>query len=345
MTFFRAIAAFFYNIGLRLRHFMFDAKIIKREKYEIPVVCVGNITVGGTGKTPMIEFLIPKLAEKYNVGVLSRGYGRRTKGYIEVQTNSSFLDVGDEPKQIKRKFPDTVFVVCEDRREGIRRMREEHPEVNLILMDDGFQHRRVEPKVNMILMDYNRPIYEDHLLPWGNLRDLRSQMPRASMVVVTKTPANISPIDRRIVEKSMKLYPYQGLFFTSMKHSKPVPLFPESASLKPLRKNIAVLAGVGNPQALVNSLEGEYDIQEKFIFPDHHIYKVHELENIAAKIGELPEDTVILTTEKDGVKLGNRKKVPQALQDRLYVIPVKVWFHEGNEKEFVQRLLKEIKQA
>lgn len=345
MNFFRAIAAFFYNIALRIRHFMFDAKIIKREKFDIPVVCIGNITVGGTGKTPMIEFLIPRLGAKYTVAVLSRGYGRRTKGYIEVRTDSSFLDVGDEPKQIKRKFPDTVVVVCEDRREGIRRIREEHPGVGMILMDDGFQHKRVEPALNIVLVDYTRPIYEDHLLPWGRLRDLRSQMPRAGIVVVTRTPKGLSPIERRIAEKSLKLYPYQGLFFTGTEQEKLKPQFPDSPRLRTPKKEAVLLAGIGNPEPLVAALAEKFVIREKFLFPDHHIYKVRELNEIAGKIAELSDDTVIITTEKDAVKLTNRRKVPQAIQERLYVSPVRTTFPEGNEKAFIQRILSDIKQS
>lgn len=345
MTFFRAIAAFFYNIALRIRHFMFDAKIIKRFRADIPVVCVGNITVGGTGKTPMIEFLVPKLGTKYTVAVLSRGYGRRTKGYIEVQTDSSFLDVGDEPKQMKRKFPDTVFVVCEDRHEGITRIRREHPEVNMILMDDGFQHRKVDPSVNIVLMDYNRPMYEDHLLPWGSLRDLRNQMPRAGIVVVTKTPKNISPIDRRLVEKNLKLYPYQGLFFTGVEYDALRPLFPDNRTLVVPGKNVALLAGIGNPEPLVAYLVEKYVVKDKFLFPDHHVYKVRELKDIEEKLNGAEDSTIIVTTEKDAVKLCNRKKIPQALQDRLYVLPVKTTFPEGDERQFVQRIVSDLKQA
>lgn len=345
MTIFRAIAAFFYGIGLRVRHFMFDVKLIGSMRPDIPVLCVGNITVGGTGKTPMIEFLIPRLGQRYKVAVLSRGYGRRTKGYLEVATTSSFLDVGDEPKQMKRKFPETVFVVCEDRREGIRRIREEHPEIEMILMDDGFQHRRVQPWANILLVDYNRPIWEDHLLPWGSLRDLRNQVPRAGIVVVAKTPKTMSPIDRRIVEKSLKLYPYQALFFTGMEYGALTPLFADCPTLVDPGREIALLAGIGNPEPLVRALTEKYAVRDRFLFPDHHVYRVRELKNIEERMKALPENTVIVTTEKDAVKLGNRKKVPQSLQERLYVLPVGTVFTEKNEAQFIRRVLEDVKKA
>ena len=178
--------AWLYTFIIFIRHKMFDWKLLPSEEYDIPIVCIGNVTVGGTGKTPMTEALIRHLSGEYKIGVLSRGYKRRTKGYYEVESGSSFLNSGDEPKQIKLKFPEIIVSVCADRREGIARMRASHPELNLILLDDGFQHRYVEPWTSLVLMDYTRPVYKDHMLPWGSLRDSLSQMNRARFVVVNK---------------------------------------------------------------------------------------------------------------------------------------------------------------
>ena len=343
MNFLYAIPAGLYSIALRVRHWLYDAKLIRRYRADIPVVCVGNITVGGTGKTPLTEYLIGAMNKDYDIAVLSRGYGRRTKGYLEVQTDSSFLNVGDEPKQIKRKFPEILVVVCENRTEGIQRIREDHPEVDLILLDDGFQHRKVDPKVNIVLMDYTRPIWKDHLLPWGSLRDLPSQMPRANIVIVTKAPKDITPIDRRLAVKSLKLFPYQSVFFTSMDQGFFTPLFPDvEGRIKPGR-NITVMAGIGNPGALISSLSEKHDILSEFLFRDHYIYKVRDLRNISQKMESLPEDTIIVTTEKDAVKLTNRKKIPLDLQQRLYMLPVKLSFHEGDEEKFMKTLYKDIK--
>lgn len=342
MNYLSAIPAGLYSFVLRIRHLLYESKIIKRYKADIPVVCVGNITVGGTGKTPVTEYLTGRLGKQYNIAVLSRGYGRKTKGYLEVDVNSSFLSVGDEPKQIKRKFPNTVVVVCEKRVEGIRRIRQEHPEINLILLDDGFQHKRVEPKVNIVLMDYTRPIWEDHMLPLGSLRDLPSQMFRANIVVVTKTPEEITPIDRRIAVKSLNLFPYQSVFFTSMRQGAPEAMFPDAEKLIKPGHNIAVLAAIGNPKALTDSLSEKYNITDTWLFRDHHIYKVLDLKKIAEKLENLPQDTVIITTEKDAVKLTNRKKIPLELQRRLYKIPVRLSFHETDEERFIQTLLKDM---
>ena len=167
-----APAALLYKAGVTFRHRLFDWGILKSEKFDIPVICIGNITVGGTGKTPMAEMVIAYMSQMHRVALLSRGYGRRTKGYLEVKADSRYRDVGDEPLQIKLKFPDTVVAVCEKRAEGIRRIRAEHPDVDLVVMDDGFQHRYVEPKVNIVMIDATRPVQHDRMLPLGTLRDL-----------------------------------------------------------------------------------------------------------------------------------------------------------------------------
>ena len=343
MRFLSAIAAGLFAFVLRIRHLLYDSGIIGHYTADIPVVCVGNITVGGTGKTPFTEFLIDRLGRRFTIAVLSRGYGRRTKGYLEVQTNSSFLNVGDEPKQIKRKYPDTVVVVCEKRAEGIRRIRQEHPEVDLILLDDGFQHQRVEPKVDIVLMDYTRPIWEDYMLPLGNLRDLPSQMARANIVVVTKTPTNITPIDRRIAVKSLNLFPYQSVFFTTMRQGELQPLFPGAEGLVEPKQHIAVMAGIGNPKAMLGSLGTRYRITREWLFRDHHVYRVRELQRIVGELATLPPDTVVVTTEKDAVKLTNSRKVPVELQRRLYKIPVRLSFYEGDEEVFLAELCRQIR--
>ncbi len=337
-----AIAAGLYSFVLRVRHLLYDSKIIGRYRADIPVVCVGNITVGGTGKTPVTEFLTEQLSRKYTVAILSRGYGRKTKGYIEVETGASYRTVGDEPKQLKRRFPDTVVVVCEKRAEGIRRIRKEHPEVNLILLDDGFQHRRVEPKVNIVLVDYTRPVMEDHMLPLGRLRDLPSQMSRANIVLVTKTPVDMTPIDRRLTVKSLKLFPYQDVFLTSMEEGEPEPLFPDVPGLVAPSRNIAVLAAIGNPKAMIDSLRKRYNVMTSWLYRDHHAYRVRDMKKIERLVGGLPPDTVIVTTDKDAVKLTSRSRIPVALQRRLYKIPVRIRFDEGYREKFLARLDEDI---
>ena len=229
-----APAAFLYKMGVTFRHRLFDWGILKSERFDIPIICIGNITVGGTGKTPMAEMVIAYMAQMHRVALLSRGYGRRTKGYLEVRTDSHYRDVGDEPLQIKFKFPDTVVVVCEKRAEGIRRLRAEHPEVDLIVMDDGFQHRYVEPKINVVMIDATRPVQHDRMLPVGTLRDLPEELHRAHYFVVTKCPEHMAPIDRRILRKVLIQVAYQRVYFTRFESFIPQPLYADEAPSEPL---------------------------------------------------------------------------------------------------------------
>ncbi len=257
-----------YGMGVAVRNKFFDWGWLRSAKYDIPVVCVGNITVGGTGKTPVTEYLVRHLGRDFNVAVLSLGYKRRTKGYLEVQAGTPFLDSGDEPKQMKLKFPDIVVAVCEKRAAGIERIREDHPEINLVLLDDAFQHRYVEPWVNIVLMDYNRPIWRDHMLPRGMLRDHPSQISRANHVIVTKCPPSMTALDRRIVRKALGLYPYQGLYFSFTEAAAPRPIFPGDDPL-PLKKGgtVVAMSGIASPAGFHDTLSADYRIVEKLIYP------------------------------------------------------------------------------
>ena len=223
--------SYLYKLGVTFRHRLFDWGILKQEKFEVPVICIGNITVGGTGKTPMAEMVIAYMSQRHRIALISRGYGRKTKGYIEVRADAHYRQVGDEPLQIKRKFPDTVVVVCERRVEGIRRLLQEHPDVDLIIMDDGFQHRYVEPKVNVVMIDATRPVQHDRMLPAGSLRDTLDQLHRANYFIVTKCPENMAPIDRRILRKVLIQAAYQRVYFTRFESFRPQPLFPEEVDL------------------------------------------------------------------------------------------------------------------
>lgn len=318
---------------------LYDLRLIRPQEYDIPLICVGNLTVGGTGKTPVCEFLIENLAADHTIALLSRGYRRRTKGYVEVQTTSSWRDVGDEPKQVKLKFPEVVVAVCRDRREGIRRIREEHPDVDMILLDDGFQHRRVKARANIVLMDYNRPIYHDHLLPWGNLRDTASQLHRADIVLVTKCPEELTPLEMRIVRKSLALFPYQSIFFTWLGNGLPMALFDDTTPRHlPAGNPVVAMAGVANPAPLVSYLTRHYDVVQKLLFDDHHAYVMRDLSRMEEAIaGEAPR-VAIVTTEKDAVKLTNRRRIPDAIASRLYYTPVGIRFAAGEDNAFIQKV-------
>ncbi|MDR2936066.1 MAG: tetraacyldisaccharide 4'-kinase [Rikenellaceae bacterium] len=330
-----------YGLAIYIRHKLFDWKILKAEEFDIPIVCVGNITVGGTGKTPHTEFLINHFRRKYNVAVLSRGYRRKSKGFVLASADSSFRQIGDEPKQIKLKFPDVPVAVCKNRNEGIRTLRELHPEVNLIILDDGFQYRRTEAWVNILLVDYNRPTYRDHLLPVGSLRDLKGQMHRAQFVIVTKCPVGeLKPIDYRVARKALNLYPYQTLYFSHVEPGEPVPLFPEQERRIPVHGQPVVgMAGVADPVPFFADLAKHYQVTETLAFPDHYVYRMRDLRKINETLAGCPKDTLVVVTEKDAVKLTNRKKVSAKLQRKLYYVPIRVaMVGETAETDFYRQL-------
>ena len=338
-----------YGWIIALRHKLFDMQILKSVEFDIPTVCDGNITVGGTGKTPHTEYLVKMLSPYYNVAVLSRGYKRKTKGFVLADANCSSRKIGDEPKQIKLKFPDIPVAVCEKRVEGINRLRQIHPEINLIILDDGFQHRYVETWVNIILMDYSRPIYEDQLLPLGRLRDRKSELAKAHFIIVTKCPEDIKPIDMRVVSKHLNLFPYQSLFFTRFISLQPCPLFKEETPILPHKgQDVVVMAAIANPSHLIDDVKRNYNIVETLIYPDHYSYKTHDLEAMNKAVRKGKEDTIILTTEKDAVKLTNSKKIPENIRRRLYYIPNRIQFVDNfrnNTPElFIEKLLPYVRQ-
>lgn len=337
-------ASWIYGWIIHLRNYLFDAGLFKSEKFSIPIICVGNITVGGTGKTPMAEMIIDYMSRRHKVALLSRGYGRRTKGYLEVSTTSHYRDVGDEPLQIKLKFPETVVVVCEKRAEGIRRLQQEHPEVNLIVLDDGFQHRHVSPKVNVVMVDATRQPQEDHFLPYGTLRDEMDQLHRAHYFVVTKCSENMTPLERRLLKKYLVKVAYQRIYFTRMESFRPQPLFADMAPEELLQRQqeVIALSGIGNPKPFYATLEKQYQVVERVELEDHHVYKVRDIKLLVQLLEQHPE-AVVVTTEKDAVKLTNRKRIPELLQRRIYYLPINISFIEDSETDLLSKLEEDVR--
>ena len=319
-----APAALLYKAGVTFRHRLFDWGILKSEKFDIPVICIGNITVGGTGKTPMAEMVIAYMSQMHRVALLSRGYGRRTKGYLEVKADSRYRDVGDEPLQIKLKFPDTVVAVCEKRADGIRRICAEHPDVDLIIMDDGFQHRYVEPKVNIVMIDATRPVQHDRMLPLGTEK--------------------MAPIDRRILRKVLIQVAYQRVYFTRFESFMPQPLFPDAAPGEPLvqGQRVIALSGIGSPKPFLAALRESYEVVAEMTLDDHHVYKVRDLNRLRELLDRFP-GAVIVTTEKDAVKLTNRAKIPEEIQRGIYYLPINISFIEDSATDFLQKLEEDVR--
>lgn len=336
------ILSWIYGAVISIRHRLYNWGIFKSYTFDIPIVCIGNITVGGTGKTPMAEMLIEGLAERYTIAVLSRGYGRSTKGYYEVQTTDNYLRVGDEPLQIKLKFPETVVVVSENRVEAIHRIRKEHPEVNLIIMDDGFQHRKVKAKVNLIILDATRPVENDHLLPRGRLRDLKSRLNKAHIFVVSKCSDQMSPLERRLWRNKLCTVAYQKIFFSHIEPQDIEPLFYfEEREEVDYGCQAILVAGVGNPRPFINEAQVRFNIVDKMIMPDHHVYNKQDMQLLGEMLARHPR-AIILMTEKDAIKLFRATSLPEPLRRAMYYQPIKTTLLDGPDKDFWGKVIDDI---
>lgn len=334
------LASYLYSMAISIRHWMFDTHILKSRKFDIPIICVGNITVGGTGKTPVAELLVGALSKDYKVALLSRGYGRRTKGYIEVKMNASYRDVGDEPLQIKLKFPEVLVVVCEDRVLAIEKIQKEHPEIGLIVMDDGFQHRYVDARINVVVVDSTRHFEHDSYLPAGTLRDKISALDRGHYFVVTKCDPAMSELSQRLWRKTLQKFAYQKVYFTRVLHTQPIAPFATSEQLLGGDK-VAVMSGIGNPKAFLDSVKKHYRVVKTFTYDDHHIYTLQDLEDVSAFLEKHP-DVKLLSTEKDVVKFRRSKRVPDLICKKLFYIPVKLGFEHGSDPDFIGTIRKDV---
>ena len=353
------ILLFPYWLTLKIRHMLFDNGFRKVYEPAVPSICIGNITVGGTGKTPHTEMLVRTLLEDEqwygkNIAVLSRGYKRRSKGFQQVVADGRALDYGDEPLQIKKKFPMVTVAVDSSRKEGCtfltapeavktskkgrRCIHKDFPKADLILLDDAFQHRYVRPGINILLMDYNRPIYEDALMPTGLLREPASSIYRAQIIIVTKCPKDIKPIDFRIVAKHLELRPYQQMFFTSFTYGN-LNAFNQAEQHKPLsaltaNTHIVLVTGIASATPLVEKLN-EYTANITHLeYRDHHDFKhsdLQQIENVFSSINA--EDKLIITTEKDAARLRGCK-LSENISCHLYVLPIEIEFLQDQQEIF-----------
>ncbi len=352
LTYLLTPLSWIYGAVVYVRNKLFDKGIfLKETEYSIPIVSVGNITVGGTGKTPHVEYIVRHLSESFNIAVLSRGYKRKTKGFILANSKTTPELIGDEPMQIYNKFGFRIKVaVCEDRREGIRQLCKLFPDLDLILLDDAFQHRWVKPKVSILLTEYNRPFYKDKLLPLGRLRESAHAVNRADMVIITKVPDNIMPIDFRIKSKELSLMSFQQLFFSKYNELPLQPVFTEDApyhaSLSTLthEDSVLLLTGIAHPRQFVRQFR-KYPFKVKVQhFPDHHDFSRRDIDYISKKFNELSgRRKLILTTEKDAVRLAYNPYFPKELKPFIFYQPVEVIMLNALEnKDFIQELRKAI---
>ena len=338
--------SFLYGMGVRFRNMLFDTGILESRSFPIPVISVGNITVGGAGKTPHVEYLIRLLCETKRVSVLSRGYKRRTKGYLLASSSSTSLELGDEPYQMYLKYGRQVHVaVSANRCEGIERLCSdpETKDTDVILLDDAFQHRYVKPGVNILLVDYHRLIVYDKLLPAGRLREPKDGKRRADIVIVTKCPPDLRPMDFRVITKALNLYPYQKLFFTTIEYGDLIPLFSNSRSLALSEITsdfeVLVLSSIASPQHLLCDIQKHTDNVIPMTFRDHHIFTPKDIARINNTFDSLSSKRIIITTEKDAARLVGLDGLSDDVRNHIYALPIKTTFLLEQQEQFDEFIL------
>lgn len=326
---------------------------------EVPTICIGNVTVGGTGKTPHTEMILDLLQHSdrwgaKNLAVLSRGYKRRSKGFRLVVRDGSAAESGDEPLQIKRKFPSVTVAVDKNRMEGCDLLchpgkaadsdkfrsccHTEYPAADLIVLDDALQYIRLRADVNILIIDYNRPLDEDNLLPFGSLRDLPDRMNDADIIIVSKCPVAMDEDDMEDWQIRLGLEDRSKLFFTTIEYDQLQPVFPGADSRYLYSKKAIMVTGVANDKPLLKHLSDSYKIIGRFAFPDHHRYALSDFDRILA-MERKDSTSVIVTTEKDTQRILDVNGLPGDIRLKMFYCPIRVGFHRDTEKERFSALL------
>ena len=340
MKFFLFPLSFLYGLIVSIRNKLFDFKFIHSEDFNIPIISIGNITIGGTGKTPHIEYLASLLKQEFNIATLSRGYKRKTKGFYLAKHNSSVKEIGDEPKQIKHKFPNIEVAVDANRVRGIKILLSENikTDIKVILLDDAYQHRYVASGLSILLIDYNRPITKDYLLPVGRLRESAHEMRRANIILITKSPENLKPIERRIIVKELKPFPYQTLFFTYFEYGDFYHLFNNKIisnnDFQKTPQNIVLLTGIAQTKILEEYLTKTHKIIEHLKYKDHHNYSEKNVQEIISCYNKHQnQNTIIITTEKDAMRLMESDN-PEFQKLPIFYITLEVKFLNEDQENF-----------
>lgn len=333
-----------YGLGVNLRNWLFDRGWLRSRSFAVPVICVGNLSAGGTGKTPHTEYLIRLLRQAgLNVATLSRGYLRHTKGYVLADATSDARQIGDEPCQMKSKFPDVQVAVDERRCHGIEQLLQLEPPVEAILLDDAFQHRYVKAGLNILLTDYHRLFCHDALLPAGRLREPARGKERAQVIIVTKCPAGLRPDDCADIARQLKLHPRQQLFFTCLQYGTLQPLFPEKARTRtqlPEAPQVLLLTGIASPARLIEEVRSHLKSEKELdvmAFGDHHDFNERDFRQVCERFRQLEQERrLIITTEKDAARLRSHPGLPEELKPSLYMLPIEIKFLRDQQDIFNQ---------
>ncbi|MFN5422798.1 MAG: tetraacyldisaccharide 4'-kinase [bacterium] len=330
--------SFLYGLIIKCRNFLYDKKVIEGVTFNIPIIGVGNLSVGGTGKSPMVDYLASLLKDKYPIAILSRGYKRRTSGYVLADENTTAIEIGDEPMQFHLKHPDISVSVGEKRIEAIPQLLYDRPETKLIILDDAFQHREINAGLNILLSEYSNLYTRDFFLPTGDLRDQQSSAVRSDVIVVTKCPTDVTEHQRFLIMRELAPSSHQHLFFTTIKYNTPYHIV--NGKQKKLSKDAEILlvCGIANPEPLTAYIHEMTSTYDALFFSDHHIFSIDDLTDIVNRFNRIKtENTIILTTEKDAVRL---VKFRDKLIDLpFYVLPISFDFLFDQEKEFKELIM------
>lgn len=331
-----------------VRNRLFDYHILLKEKqFAIPIISVGNITVGGTGKTPHIEYLVSLLKDDFRIATLSRGYKRKSKGFLLATKQSTVYEIGDEPKQIKQKFPDIEVAVDEKRVRGIENLQEKlKEELDIVLLDDAFQHRYIKPGLSILLIDYTQPMFHDHILPFGRLRENRHEKRRANIIIVTKVPTEIKPIEKRILMKNLYVYPFQNIYFTfqeqgALTHLFNDPKFNYGKKIKAVDQySVLLLTGIAHPEHLITYMEQFSNDIHFLTYPDHYTYRSKDITRLIATYDLIKaEKKIIVTTEKDAMRLHDVPTASELMNLPVFFVPLKIRFHGKDKQEFDKQII------
>lgn len=326
--------ALLYGLVTWIRNLLFDIGVFRQTKHAVSVISVGNLSMGGTGKTPMVEHLIRLIHKDYKLATLSRGYGRKTKGFVLANEDATAEMIGDESMQYVQKFNDITVSVCEDRNKGVENILTQNPDTNLVLLDDAFQHRYIKPGLSIILTDYYHLYSNDYVFPSGNLREFRSGAKRADIIIVTKTPSVLSPITRRRIKDELKIKKNQRLLFSKITYDDFTPYFStHTQKLKTHYAHIILFTGIANNYPLQDHLKHFCTDLTVISFADHHNYTQKDLDHILHTYNEIfSKNKILVTTEKDIMRLRDCKKTYLFENIPFYYVPIRIIFHNGDGK-------------
>jgi tetraacyldisaccharide 4'-kinase len=338
-----------YGFGILLRNLLYSSGVFTRMDFDFPIVCVGNLSAGGTGKTPHIEWLLANLPPQLKAAILSRGYLRKTSGYILADAHSTAADIGDEPLQMKHKFPDVPVAACANRVLGVPQLLADAPNTNLILMDDGFQHLGIRAGFNIVLTPAASPFYKDWLLPFGRLREYRNGYKRAQAIVVTKCEEGMSKHEQEEMIRAIAPLPEQEVYFTGIKPSQTLhPVFEAKSMQTNEIKDYSILAfaGIANPDLFTRFIKQSGHLHQFIRFSDHHTFTEKELKDLGERFELIQsEKKIILTTEKDAKRIQSHPQ--KALLEKLpfYYLPIEIVFINDDGQKLIQSIVNYVNAA